>query len=76
MRTYDIECPLCGHMNYSLYLEETNGWMECEKCGQMTKKLGILPTVKIPVYSMEGIVRLTKEKGATADEQNICGCAV
>ena len=33
MGTADVKCPECGTMNYSLYLEETGGWMECENCG-------------------------------------------
>ena len=31
--TYDVLCPICGKVNRSLYLEETDGWMECEHCG-------------------------------------------
>lgn len=30
---YDRECPLCGAINRSLYLQETKGLYECEKCG-------------------------------------------
>jgi len=30
--TYDVACPVCGRINRSLYLEETEGWMECECC--------------------------------------------
>lgn len=33
MRGYDCMCPVCGHMNYGLDLVETNGEVECEKCG-------------------------------------------
>lgn len=33
MGTADVKCPECGAMNYSLYLEETGGLMECEHCG-------------------------------------------
>ena len=33
MKTYDVICPVCGRINRGLYLEETEGWMECEKCG-------------------------------------------
>ena len=29
----DIKCPVCGTINHSLYLEETDGWMECDCCG-------------------------------------------
>lgn len=36
MKQYDVKCPICGHVNHNLYLEETEGWMECEKCGSMT----------------------------------------
>lgn len=32
MKTYDVRCPLCGTVNYNLYLEETHGWMECDHC--------------------------------------------
>ena len=32
MKAYDIKCPICGTVNKQLYLEETNGWMECEHC--------------------------------------------
>lgn len=31
--TYDVACPICGRVNRRLYLEETEGWMECESCG-------------------------------------------
>ena len=31
MMTYDVACPICGRINRSLYLEETEGWMECEQ---------------------------------------------
>lgn len=31
--TYDVACPVCGRVNRRLYLEETEGWMECESCG-------------------------------------------
>lgn len=33
MGTTDVKCPECGAMNYSLYLDETDGWMECDHCG-------------------------------------------
>lgn len=31
--------PVCGKVNRSLYLEETDGWMECEYCGKSTQDL-------------------------------------
>lgn len=33
MKPVDVRCPECGTVNRSLYLEETDGWMECERCG-------------------------------------------
>ena len=33
MGTTDVKCPECGTMNYSLYLEDTEGFMECSCCG-------------------------------------------
>ena len=32
MKSYNVKCPICGTVNHNLYLEETHGWMECEKC--------------------------------------------
>ena len=30
MKVYSARCPDCGFMNRGLYLEETDGWFECE----------------------------------------------
>ena len=40
MRVYDAFCPVCGHRNNGLYLEETDGYLECENCGTIAR--GIL----------------------------------
>ena len=32
MNATDVECPICGALNEKLDLDETDGWMECEKC--------------------------------------------
>lgn len=37
MELYDAECPVCGRLNRRLYLEETEGWMECEHCGTLIR---------------------------------------
>ncbi|MBR3308994.1 MAG: hypothetical protein IKG00_03760 [Lachnospiraceae bacterium] len=37
MKLYDAECPVCGNLNKHLYLEETEGWMECGYCGSITR---------------------------------------
>jgi len=28
------KCPKCGQLNCGLYLEETEGWFICQKCGR------------------------------------------
>lgn len=51
MHTYDAVCPICGAVNHSLFLEETDGWMECEMCGEATKFRWQTPDKKpIPVF--------------------------
>ena len=37
MRLFNAECPFCGHINTNLYLEETEGFFECEACGKVAK---------------------------------------
>lgn len=56
MQQYDVKCPVCGTLNKNLYLEETDGWMECDHCHQTTKAFTFKPVKKIPVYSMEQTV--------------------
>ena len=34
---YNVECPVCGTVNKNVDLIETNGWMECCFCGQLTR---------------------------------------
>ena len=57
MKLYEMKCPLCGKMNHHLYLEETDGWMECEFCGQLTKYLRQDKKKVIPVYTVKGLAR-------------------
>ena len=35
MGLYNASCPCCGHMNRDMYLEETEGFFECEACGKI-----------------------------------------
>ncbi len=49
MKSYDLRCPICGTVNRGLYLEETDGWMECEKCGNVTLSMEHRQTVLIPL---------------------------
>ena len=59
MELFDVKCPVCGHLNKNCYLDETDGWIECEFCGSVTNS-SILEreTFKIPVVSMETIGRM------------------
>ena len=51
METYDVRCPICGELNHNLYLEETDGWMECEHCHQAVQILAYAKTKPIPIYT-------------------------
>ena len=48
--TYDVACPVCGRINRSLYLEETEGWMECEYCGNSSQDLSFRKRGRIPSF--------------------------
>ena len=67
--TYDIACPVCGRINRSLYLEETEGWMECEYCGNSTQDLSFQKMVKIPVIRMEQLSKMMPLKLEAAAAQ-------
>ena len=40
MKGTDVKCPVCGTVNKSLFLEETEGNYECEGCGYYGKVEG------------------------------------
>ena len=40
MKGTDVTCPECGAVNKSLFLEETEGNYECERCGYRGKVEG------------------------------------
>ena len=52
MNNVDEKCPICGAVNRSLDLEETDGWMECENCGNAVQILKYVKTRRIPRYQM------------------------
>ena len=53
MRTYDVDCPCCGHRNIALYLEDSKGWMECENCGRAVRVTNRFEKhLKIPAFKM------------------------
>ena len=60
MKTYSEKCPICGEMNSDLYLEETDGWMECEFCHSVTQILKYRKMVKIPMYDGGKLKHLCK----------------
>lgn len=53
MKEYDAECPVCGAINHGVFLEETDGWMECERCGAVAKSLNAVKLVAIPILTPE-----------------------
>lgn len=67
--TYDVVCPICGRINRSLYLEETEGWMECEYCGNSTQDLSFQKMVRIPVIRMEQLSKMMPLKLEAAAAQ-------
>ena len=61
---YDVKCPICGTVNKGLYLNETGGWMICEKCHSDVCDMSYVKahSVKIPVYRMSDIPRQEEKK--------------
>ena len=60
LNSVDVKCPICGAMNESLNLEETDGWMECESCGNAVQIMKYVKTRRVPRFQMHD---LTKEYG-------------
>ena len=50
MKHYDVKCPVCGHKNLHLYLEETNGWMECECCKSISQNPAFIKIKKASAF--------------------------
>ena len=67
--TYDIACPVCGRINRSLYLEETEGWMECEYCGNSSQDMSFQKTVRIPMIRMDQLSKMMPLKLEAAAAQ-------
>ncbi len=51
MKSYNVTCPICKTVNHDLLLEETDGWMECEKCKTVTMHMAFYfgNTTLVPV---------------------------
>lgn len=39
MKVYSEVCPICGKLNEHLYLEETEGFFECQGCNSYVRSL-------------------------------------
>lgn len=53
MNAKDVKCPICGTVNRSLDLDETDGWMECEHCHNAVQILEYAKSRRVPVYQMK-----------------------
>lgn len=65
MNAKDVKCPICGTVNRSLDLDETDGWMECESCYNAIQILEYAKSKRVPVYQMADcnlLVPLSKKK--------------
>lgn len=56
----NVKCPICGTINYHLYLEETNGWMECERCGNLTCSIADQKMKYIPVLTKQQLREMVR----------------
>ena len=53
LNAVDVVCPRCGTVNKSLDLEETDGWMECESCGEVSQHMKYVKTRRVPLYQKD-----------------------
>lgn len=58
-KLYTRKCPMCGAINRDLLLEETGGWMECEKCKAATCLMEDMKTNKIPLFTAASFSKVT-----------------
>ena len=54
-KSHDVICPYCGAVNRELFLDETDGVMECEECGQVVKVVEF-EGQKTPICILSGSV--------------------
>ena len=65
MNAKDVKCPICGTVNRSLDLDETDGWMECESCHNAVQILEYAKSRRVPGYQMADcnlIIPLNKKR--------------
>lgn len=60
MERKDVECPLCGHINRGVDLDETDGWVECEQCGSDFAPGECLERIMQSTYSVLHPVEIVK----------------
>ncbi len=58
----NVKCPICGTVNYNLYLEETGGLMECECCKTVTCSNGELKNFlpRMPGLKVRGMLERSR----------------
>lgn len=62
MQEHKAKCPKCQKLNEHLYLEETNGWMICDNCGEASQVMEFATVVKIPVYTGKQLAEMYGNK--------------
>lgn len=60
MEKTDMECPYCGYLNRNLYLDETQGFMECISCGKVSRDFVPVVVKKLPVLTPQRVRELAK----------------
>lgn len=62
MKKYDVTCPFCGTVNKDLFLEETHGWMICEKCQRDSLSYPYImkDVTKVPVLTFEQLSSMAR----------------
>ena len=71
MERKDVKCPLCGHINRGVDLAETNGWVECEHCGNDFVPRECLDRVMRSTYSVLYPDKIAKLKAEGNKEKQI-----
>lgn len=61
MKRYNVKCPICGKVNKDVYLEETDGWIECDVCYSKVKVIENRKTVRVPLFTPEQLTSLVIE---------------
>ena len=62
-KLYDARCPLCGKINRSLLLDETSGWMECDRCKRALHLCRTEELTAIPGYDPNKEAWLVRHAG-------------